>query len=223
MNWHRHNLKYNFQKRMLCQCHKIPYCDQWAWIEFLIWTDHPVSFLFVFSFTRTRSNLKLKWNRVTCVLKMGWHTHLLESCHWHWHATHWRATQSSNEASFHLPPPLGWPSALSLFQGHWMVMWTRSVWPALTPWILTRTSPASRSAAGKKTSHNFHNSHHLTIETWPEPWMGMRRKRQQLEFFFLSAMCSLCKWGKIKIQVSYNSKIYFDIACIRKCDERSWL
>ena len=115
MNWHRHNLKYNFQKRMLCQCHKIPYCDQWAWIEFLIWTDHPVSFLFVFSFTRTRSNLKLKWNRVTCVLKMGWHTHLLESCHWHWHAT-----QSSNEASFHLPPPLGWPSALSLFQGHWL-------------------------------------------------------------------------------------------------------
>ena len=167
--------------------------------------------------------LKLKWNRVTCVLKMGWHTHLLESCHWHWHATHWRATQSSNEASFHLPPPLGWPSALSLFQGHWMVMWTRSVWPALTPWILTRTSPASRSAAaGKKTSHNFHNSHHLTIETWPEPWMGMR-KRQQLEFFFLSAMCSLCKWGKIKIQVSYHSKIYFYIASIRKRDERSWL
>ena len=51
--------------------------------------------------------LKLKWKRVTCVLKMGWQTHLLESCHWHWHATHWRATQSSNEASFHLPPPLG--------------------------------------------------------------------------------------------------------------------
>ena len=122
-------------------------------------------------------NLKLKWSRVTGVLKMGWHTHLLESCHWHWHATHWHATQSSNEASFHLPPPLGWPS-LSFKDTDWagMVMWTRSVWPALTPWILTRTSPASRSAAaGKKTSHNFHNSHHLTIETWPEPWMGMRR------------------------------------------------
>ena len=116
------------------------------------------------------------------------------------------------------------PPSLSFKDTDWAgkVMWTRSVWPALTPWILTRTSPASRSAAGKKTSHNFHNSHHLTIETWPEPWMGMR-KRQQLELFFLSAMCSLCKWGKIKIQVSYNSKIYFDIACIRKCDERSWL
>ena len=32
-------------------------------------------------------------------------------------------------------------------------------WPAEEPW-------------GGKTSHNFHNSHHLTIETWPEPRSG---------------------------------------------------
>ena len=39
-------------------------------------------------------------------------------------------------------------------------------WPAEEPW-------------GGKTSHNFHNSHHLTIETWSEPRSGWRYWAEQ--------------------------------------------
>ena len=73
-----------------------------------------------------------------------------------------------------------------------MMMWKRGMF---LPHTLTRTRLASlgEAAAGQKTSHNFHNSHHLTIETWPDPdwWWGYH-----MEGWLLSSLGSSNKKDK---------------------------